>query len=268
MLKRQSLVAVLVFVVIGGVSGITVIPAVGGASAVHAGPTLTVPGIGASSSVESYNWAGYAANTSSRQVTAVSGSWTEPAVKCTSKLALAAFWVGIDGYSSSTVEQTGTLAQCSGGVASYYAWWEMYPTNSVQPISTITVHAGDRFGANVTYSTSTHKFTLYIIDTTTGASFTKTKKLSSAVRSSAECIAEAPSGDSSTVSGIYPLANFKTVTFSVCDAVLGGTFSGIGGFSSVTSITMVSYPSATRTLASTSSLTDETAFTVTWHHYS
>lgn len=43
----------------------------------------------------------------------------------------ASFWVGIDGYSSGSVEQLGTHSDCVGkGRASYYAWWEMYPASS------------------------------------------------------------------------------------------------------------------------------------------
>lgn len=99
-------------------------------------------------SVKSTNWAGYAATASSGSVTSVGGSWTEPTVKCGTRTSLAAFWVGIDGYNSNTVEQTGTLAQCSHGTASHYVWWEMYPLNAVQTYGTIS--AGDQFTASVT----------------------------------------------------------------------------------------------------------------------
>ena len=53
---------------------------------------------------------------------------------CTSATSLAAFWVGIDGYSSSSVEQDGTLVECYRGTAYYYTWWEMYPTNAIQVV--------------------------------------------------------------------------------------------------------------------------------------
>jgi hypothetical protein len=44
----------------------------------------------------------------------------------------AAFWVGLDGYSSSTVEQTGTDSDCVGKNPSYYAWYEFYPNPSFE----------------------------------------------------------------------------------------------------------------------------------------
>lgn len=54
----------------------------------------------------------------------VSASWTQPTATCSRGDQYAAFWIGIDGYSSSTVEQTGTEADCVGNTAEYYAWYE------------------------------------------------------------------------------------------------------------------------------------------------
>ena len=60
---------------------------------------------------ESSNWSGYAVLGSS--FTSAQASWTVPAAVCPTgpgqNVLYAAFWVGLDGYSSSTVEQTGTL---------------------------------------------------------------------------------------------------------------------------------------------------------------
>ena len=59
--------------------------------------------------VQSTNWSGYA-DTSTTFSTAT-GNWTEPSVTCSSSQEqLAAFWVGIDGFTSGSVEQDGTLA--------------------------------------------------------------------------------------------------------------------------------------------------------------
>ena len=80
----------------------------------------------------SWNWAGYAINATAGSVTMAKGSWIQPSVTCpTTSLSVAAFWVGIDGLTSPTVEQIGTLAQCLNGAASYYAWYEFYPSGSV-----------------------------------------------------------------------------------------------------------------------------------------
>ncbi len=160
--------------------------------------------------VQSTNWSGYADdNTAGNTYSTVTGNWTEPAVSCTSrKTSYAAFWVGIDGYSSGTVEQDGTLAQCYHGSAFYYTWWEMYPNNSIQTVGT-TVRPGDSISASVVRSGST--YTLKVTDSTrSGDSFSTSQSCSGCANSSAEWIAEAPSG----AQGILPLANFGTWTES------------------------------------------------------
>ena len=67
----------------------------------------------------SSNWSGYAVTGS--RFTSVSASWTEPTARC-SGTAYSSFWVGLDGDTSNTVEQTGTDADCSGSAPQYYAW--------------------------------------------------------------------------------------------------------------------------------------------------
>ena len=42
-------------------------------------------------------------------------------------------WVGIDGYSDSTVEQIGTEENVVNGVPQYHAWWKMYSAGKSQP---------------------------------------------------------------------------------------------------------------------------------------
>ena len=65
--------------------------------------------------VDSLNWAGYAATTSgSNAFSNVSGDWTIPTVSTAGgSNSAVAFWVGLDGFNSSTVEQIGVAAQVS-----------------------------------------------------------------------------------------------------------------------------------------------------------
>src|SRR5947209_6197519 len=93
----------------------------------------------------SSNWSGYAVS-GFGPYTSVSSSWTQPAVDCArTPTAWSAFWVGLDGDTTNTVEQTGTEADCSKGSAVYYAWYEMY---SKYPFSYAErVSAGDSFSA-------------------------------------------------------------------------------------------------------------------------
>jgi hypothetical protein len=158
--------------------------------------------------VRSTNWAGYADdNTKGNTYSTVTGSWSEPAVSCPSHgTQYAVFWVGIDGFTSGTVEQDGTLAECNKGTASYFSWWEMFPTNSIQVVGH-SVSRGDSISASVVRSGST--YTLKLTDTTHPAnSFSTAQTCSTCVNSSAEWIAEAPSSGGR----ILPLANFGTWT--------------------------------------------------------
>ena len=90
-------------------------------------PTTTVSTTTTPIATTSTNWSGYAVSGAADSVSKVAGTWTVPTVS-TSTNGYSAVWVGIDGYSSSSVEQIGTGKEVYGGKASYYAWYEMYPS--------------------------------------------------------------------------------------------------------------------------------------------
>jgi hypothetical protein len=232
------------------------------------------------SSYYSTNWSGYAVTGSTGSVTSVSGSWIVPAVTG-STTAYAAFWTGIDGFSSSTVEQTGTISESSSSGAIYYAWYEFYPSPMYQ-ITSVPIKPGDTILASVTYTGSSgssgrgffgrsgSKFTVTITDETTGKSYTTTGTVTNAARSSAEWIAEAPS----SYRGVLPLANFGTAYYGsyytsvagTCSATVSGITGSIGSFgSAVQTITMVTNTGTVKALPSSLS-TDGADFTVAWQH--
>jgi len=221
--------------------------------------------------VTSENWSGYAVTGAADSVTDAKASWTVPAVTCSqssgrrSPSAYSSFWVGIDGYSSSTVEQTGTDSDCSSGRPTYYAWYEFYPHPSFE--ANLAIKPGDRISAEVSYGNG--EFTVKLTDETTGKSFSTSSKVPSAQRSSAEWITEAPSSNS----GILPLADFGTVDFgedytgvgSTCYATVNGTTAAIGSFgANVSSITMVTSSGAQVAVPSGFSAADGSSFSVTW----
>ncbi len=239
-----------------------------GAASSSAGSSLPLiaPHVWAGRS-SSLNWAGYAVTGSAGSVSDIRGSWIVPSIQgsCPSTNQYSSFWVGIDGFNSNTVEQTGTDSDCRSGAPTYYAWYEFYPHPS-KVISRVTVHPGDVISAEVLYSGG--RFTVTIRDTTTGASYSTSAKVSSAQRSSAEWIAEAPS----STGGILPLADFGTVSFgadatgvaSTCTATVGGVTGTIGSFGSgVQSISMVTSSGALKAQPSALS-TDGTSFSVAW----
>ncbi|MGH1552821.1 G1 family glutamic endopeptidase [Streptomyces sp. L7] len=101
----------------------------------HALHGLAQPGK-VNATVSSTNWSGYAATGSTGAYTSVTSSWTQPTVTCGSATTYSSFWVGLDGYSNSALEQTGTEADCIGGKATYGAWWEVLPASRARtPVS-------------------------------------------------------------------------------------------------------------------------------------
>lgn len=218
-------------------------------------PSLRVKGL---SQVQSTNWSGYADTGSG--FSTVTGSWTEPGVSCTSTTSLAAFWVGLDGYSSSSVEQDGTLIECYGGAAYYYTWWEMYPTNAIQVVGS-TLHAGDSITASVVRSGTS--YTLKVTDSSRPAdSFSTTQTCSSCANSSAEWIAEAPSGSS----GVYPLSDFGSWTESGATVKAGSTSGVISSFTD-DELTMINSSGATKALPGALNSSGN-GFGVTWERSS
>lgn len=172
--------------------------------------------------LQSTNWAGYA--DTGTNFSSVAGSWTEPSARCGLTQSLAVFWVGIDGLTSNSVEQDGTLIECDLGTAFQFTWWEMFPTNSIQTVGS-SVAPGDRITSSVVRNGA--NYTLSVTDSTNPAnSFTTTQSCSTCANTSAEWIAEAPSGST----GVFPLANFGSWTESGATVTEGATNGVISSF--------------------------------------
>jgi hypothetical protein len=156
----------------------------------------------------SENWSGYAAD--SGTYTSVSASWVQPTGTCGGNSdEYSSFWVGLDGYTSSSVEQTGTDTDCDGGSPSYYGWYETYPNPSYSFGD--TVNPGDTITATVT-SQGNGNFEYTLADQTQNWSVSTQQSEPGAQLSSAEVIVEAPCCTDS--GGILPLADFGTANFS------------------------------------------------------
>ncbi len=219
----------------------------------------------------STNWSGYAVLGSS--FTWAKGSWIVPTATCTgvTRDQYAAFWVGLDGYSSTTVEQTGTLSDCDGPTPNYYAWYEFYP-RALFEITNFPVKPGDVISALVFYNSTTEKFEIKIVNETTGLSFAKSEAVSGAVRSSAEWITEAPCCTAG--GGILPLADFGTVSFgkdstgiAATNWALDSSHEGaIGSFAAVNviEINKRATSSSPETSDCSALSSDKTSFTCTW----
>ncbi len=236
-------------------------------------------GLRHATAVQSANWAGYADTNDTYN--SVASSWTEPTVNCSNSSAgldslfgltallggpgaASAFWVGLDGYNSSSVEQLGTDSDCDSGAPSYYAWYEMYPNPSVQLPSQYPVQPGDQMTALVAANSAGTSFTLEIKDATAGWTFSTTQTGSGFARSSAEVIAEAPSSCTLLFCSEVPLADFGQINYSGSSVInASGTKGSLASFAA-NEITMSNNGT---TLATPSSLTSNgSAFSVTWNN--
>jgi Peptidase A4 family len=219
--------------------------------------------------VSSANWSGYAVTSTKGSISDVKASWIVPAIAgpCPATDQYSSFWVGIDGYSSNTVEQVGTDSDCQNGKAVYYAWFEFYPHPSFN-VDSVPVSPGDHISAEVT-ATGKGMFTVSLTNLSTGSHFTTSAKLPSAAQVSAEWIAEAPYSG-----GVLPLADFGTVLFGshytreahTCFATISGTTGPIGlaAFNqNLDAITMDNKDGIIKATPSSLS-TDGTSFSVAW----
>ncbi len=252
-----------------------------------------LPGLGSllggerhATAVSSSNWAGYADTNDT--YTSVSSSWIEPAVTCAASgsggglglggggltglfssllggpSAASAFWVGLDGYTSTSVEQIGTDSDCDSGTPSYYAWYEMYPNPSVTLPTSDVVSPGDRLTALVASNTAGTSFLLMIKDSTAGWNFSTTQAGSGFARSSAEVIAEAPSECTVVFCNEISLADFGHIGYSGSSLI---DAAGKQGSLSAFNANEISMSDNGTTLATPSNLSsDGSSFTVTWNN--
>jgi hypothetical protein len=223
--------------------------------------------VGPTALVIDSTWAGYV--DTGATFTSVSGSWNVPSVTCGPSDSDAAQWVGIDGFLSTTVEQVGTNVSCSGGVAQYDAWWEMYgdvtpATNDGYSVgldpSTYPVIAGDEMTGNVSYGSG--NWTLSVSDATQGWSFTTVIASPNppAAQSSAEWVVERPETVNAGVVTVDTLADTGSVTFTNAQVTSSTASGSIGDF---TATALAMSPNGHTMLAQPGYLTSTgSAFTV------
>lgn len=154
---------------------------------------------------KSTNWSGYG---EAGTFTSIGGSWTVPTVTATAgATAYSSTWIGIDGLANGDLIQTGTESDVIGGVAHYDAWTEVLPRPE-RIIATMTVRPGDVMTASV-HQVSGRRWTITETDTTTGATFSLTRRYRGP-GASAEWIEERPEIGRS----LATLAPYGSTTFT------------------------------------------------------
>ena len=214
--------------------------------------------------VATTNWAGWV-NTGAT-FTDVRASWTQPGVSCpTTTHQYAAFWVGIDGQNSNSVEQIGTDSDCLGtNRPTYYGWYEMYPAAPVI-LSSRTYPIAPRDLMSAIVSVAGSRFDFELVDWSRGWVYRATQYSSTARRSSAEWMAEAPSSCNIYGCTVLPLADFGSINFTKASTVGNGRLAVISTFPNDalvmlnnTGTIIKAVPSALNSYGS--------GFSVTWRH--
>lgn len=189
----------------------------------------------------SINWSGFADTPTATSgpastVDSVSADWTIPQVSCLSgqyrnQDAFLANWVGLDGYTSDTVEQLGTATQCYEGVEYYYDWIEMYPAGTIEEGTQACINnnvncprPGDRITASVVSTPGTganagnNEYTLKLTDFSNPAeSFDVANQACPAttcLNSSAEWIVERPAFEVGPYPQFLPQAYYGQTGFT------------------------------------------------------
>jgi peptidase A4-like protein len=109
---------------------------------------------------DNYNWSGYVANHKKRSYSAVSGDWNVPEIIYAeaNNNTYSAFWIGLDGYGLSDLEQAGTEQDTVdlepfGYFANYSAWTELLPNQLTEQDVSLSPNPGDRMSVEVWMST-------------------------------------------------------------------------------------------------------------------
>ena len=207
-------------------------PSVGAAPAAPAPVPATAAGGGAApvsngsaaraqtTYTQTFNWSGEFQRGS--VITAVSGSWTVPAVPASNHLAMVSTWVGIGGLSTTApLIQAGTISvQTTTGTTAYSAWYEMLPNQSYTVTSTatvggtasFTVKPGDVMSVSLT-NVGGNNWDIVISDETAGWRFEHTFTYAS-TETSAEWVTERPAYVNGSQYSLYTLADYGTTRFT------------------------------------------------------
>jgi len=230
------------------------------------GHALTHSTAGAAQPVPSTsnNWSGYQSD--ANNFTGVSMVWNVPAAQSTASPAMMSIWPGIgQGSSGDLLIQAGT-EQEQGSAP--FMWTEVVPGQLQQPVSGLSVTAGDRVAVNVSWDSASHTVAFLLINYTTGVVKMPTQTVSGSSGSSAEWIVERTEkcGNGKCFPGIFPnLLNFGSVQIqngaaqqtTINNITTGGY---IGSFASLSAISMQACVN-TPTMATVSGVSSTGTFT-------
>jgi Peptidase A4 family len=213
------------------------------------------------------NWSGYVALPESGSGKAksfkyVSASYSVPSVNCSvTNYAFSYHWVGLDGWTDSTVEQDGVGSFCVSGTPDYFAWYEMYPAGISEEF---TVNPGDAITSSVTYAGG-GDYILALTDQTSGQSFSVEEACSATCdNSSAEVITEGYTSSPYNGTADFGEEHYDTAQVEGASGTLGGLTST--HWSTIESIALGAVTGDSDTEPGPLfKATKESAFPITWY---
>jgi len=234
-------------------------PAATGPAIANSGVAVSAAAKPRTTTYNSLHWAGYTFPV--RHVTGVRAQWKEP--KVTGKKGEQEFvWLGIGGWGAKddNIIQEGTFAwfpsntQRNEGI-----WYELVP-NYFARYPRVAVFAGDHISASITLvSARTHKWRVALVDSTTGARWSKNLTFKSLEAFPSFVVEDPDKGSSSATGPFFPFPHFTPVTFTHVGILIGKRWVGAAQLSRYR-INMVR---GRKTLATAGSLSRFSSFTVT-----
>jgi hypothetical protein len=213
-------------------------------------------------------WAGYLDEGSTKNVTCVEASWTEPTVTCAAgdskaDMAIYVAIVGGDGKGTTgthqRAEQATTEAYCDSGFPVYTAWMYAGTGTSGFHSAKFGIRSGDQIWAQVSFNG--HSFTMTVANVTQSQIDSVSATVKGATRNNAQWIVQSPETGCPKKCTAGPLVSFSTVRFSGAEAVIGGGLNAVDRWARES----VSMGSGSLRRATVSKAA-KGAFTVTWKH--
>ena len=181
-------------------------------------------------SITSSIWSGYVVNTDLGNpqplVTYVNASWIVPSTFATSTDTYSSAWIGIGGFQPDrSLIQTGTEHDYVNGREFYSAWYEILPDQAIR-IEEMSISPGDLISASIELTNpQTNEWKIEIKDITKNQEFSIDLIYNSS-KITAEWIVERPTVNNQ----ISSLANFGTLSFNDCYAIINENTAPIGNY--------------------------------------
>lgn len=189
---------------------------------VTAAPTIVSPHTShASAALSGSTWSGYEASSSTPNTyDDVTATWVVPTVTCTNH-GIVLFFIGLDGWNSSTVERTGVGADCTSGSPQYFYDFftgiELSSSPAAKRTSAVQnfpVKPGDSITAEVLFDYQNTQYDLSLSSSEGWTAYNTAAAPLGYQNSSAEIIAEAASNGTTAALPSFAPAHFTYATIN------------------------------------------------------